>query len=660
MLATVVCASAPSRAQDGSPPLPSQDDLEGLLRLYDVPGASLAYLAGCEVAATQQAGAAVLAPYAPVTAETVFEAASLSKPVFAYLVMSLVEEGAIDLDRPLAETFAYARIPDTAAYAAITPRMILSHRTGLPNWADGGPIAFEAAPGTAYTYSGEAFTLLQRFVERETGQTLQELFRARLGTVMPRSTFAGPPVAGTSPARGYPGVLDTAGSVPVEYDGAGGAAAYSLVTTAEDYARFLGHVCRGEGLAAETYAEMLRPQSPVPPEETGMPTSYALGWMIVELGDDTFVAHGGNNHEFRALAGFSPGSGEGFVALTNGVRGQDFLDVFAVPPAPPPAAPSAPEAAFEALWQVYDLNYALFDVKGVDWDAVYRVYRPRVTAATTDDELWGLATEMMGLLNDVHVTLRDGAGERFFRSGGRGLATGPFDDGRFALATVDGAYVAGGLTALPSGHLRYGWLADSLGYLRVERFGDPEAAGAAVDSALAVLGAARGLVVDVRQNGGGDDRAARAIASRFVAGERPFMTVSARKLGLDPPQFTEPLEWRLRPTGGPAFARPVVVLVDSRTISAAENFALAMRAVPHATLLGETTAGAFADAPPLPLPNGWVAGVPVNVMRDPAGRSYEGLGIAPDLYLANDPAEVAAGRDRALETARAFLLAAGE
>ena len=353
----------PAQAQE-PPPLPTTEELTQLLGAFDVPGMAMATLTGCGVDDdVLVAGSASLDPDVPVTAETAFEAASLSKPVFAWLVVALADEGVVDLDRPLAETFDYVRLPDRAAYAQVTPRMVLTHRTGLPNWVDERtdffertvPVPFEMPPGTAYSYSGEAFQLLQAYVEDATGQTLQDLFRERLGRVMPRSTFTRPLPNGVAPSRGYGAASDPTTGREMDNLGDRGGAAYSLVTTAGDYAAFLSHVCRGEGLSPEAHADMLRPQSPVPEGEAPFPTSYGLGWMVADLGAETFVGHGGNNDEYRAFAGFIRESGDGLVILTNGARGQDLIDVVIAPPPPPTeTGMSLPEATFEAFWSTYN------------------------------------------------------------------------------------------------------------------------------------------------------------------------------------------------------------------------------------------------------------------------------------------------------------------
>ena len=664
-----LCAwAAPTVAQaQEAPPLPSPEELTGLLNVFDVPGLALATLTDCEVdSEVVVAGSATLEPDVAVTPLTAFEAASLSKPVFAWLVLTLADEGVIRLDRPLAETFDYARIPDKAAYAKITPRMVLTHRTGLPNWVNEGvdfydrttPIPFEAPPGTAYSYSGEAFQLLQAFVEYKTGKTLQQIFLERLGDVMPHSTFAQPLPGSVVPSRGYQSASDPASGRGMTNLYERGMAASSLVTTAGDYASFLSHVCKGEGLRPDTYADMLRPQSPVPEGEAPYPSSYGLGWILADIGEGSLAGHGGNNDEYRALAGFVRESGDGLVILTNGATGQALIDVLSAPPPPAPdESLSPPEATFEAFWAIYNEGYALLGVKHVDWGAVYQVYRPRVTPETSDEELWAVLEEIIGLLNDVHVTLSDPRTGKQVRSGGRSIGVGEFDNGEFSLNLIAKSYAEGGLESAADGLLRHGWLPEGIGYLHIGGFSEPEASESAIDKVVATFEGAKGVIVDVRHNGGGDDRVGQAIASRFVAEPRFFMTVAMRKLGQLPPAFVNPVEWWLEPSGPEQYTGPVVLLVNSRSISAAENFALAMRGVPHALVMGETTAGVMADAVPQPLPNGWQVTVPVNSFRDANGISWEGIGVTPDLWVKNERADVEAGRDRVLETALAFLRA---
>jgi CubicO group peptidase (beta-lactamase class C family) len=343
-LCLVLAGSA--AAKDGPPPLPTGAELDKMLAAFDVPGIAMSTLKHCEPEGPPIVGGkASLQPSVAVTPDTVFEAASLSKPVFAWLVMQLVDEQVIELDRPMAQTFAYARITDKAAYAQLTPRMVLTHRTGLPNWVDGdtdfhlrvAPIPFKHAPGTADSYSGEAFQLLQAFVEHKTGRTLQALFQSRLGQVMPNSTFARPLRSGSVASRGYRSAADPGSGRDMTNLPDYAMSASSLVTTAQDYARFLSLVCKREGLSRAAYDDMLRRQTPVPPGESPLRTSRGLGWAISDLDGRTLVSHNGSNGEYRAFAGFVQESRDGIVILTNGVKGRELIDALLRPPTAPPS-----------------------------------------------------------------------------------------------------------------------------------------------------------------------------------------------------------------------------------------------------------------------------------------------------------------------------------
>ena len=331
----------------GTPPLPTPHELEGMLAAFDVPGIAVVTLKQCEPDEAAVAGRASLDPPIAVTPATVFEAASLSKPVFAWLVMQLVDEKLIDLDRPFAQTFDYARIPDKAAYARLTPRMVLTHRTGLPNWVDGdtefpqrvAPIPFLHPPGTANSYSGEAFQLLQAFVEHQTGRTLQALFQVRLGRWMPHSTFTRPLPPGTVASRGYRSAKQAGSGRDMSNLTDFAMSAASLVTTAQDYARFLSLVCKREGLSRAAYDDMLRPQAPLPQGDSPWPTSRGLGWAITDLGGTTLVSHNGSNGEYRAFASFVRESREGIVILTNGVKGRQLIESLLQPSPPGVSAP---------------------------------------------------------------------------------------------------------------------------------------------------------------------------------------------------------------------------------------------------------------------------------------------------------------------------------
>lgn len=314
--------------------------IEQHLDRFEVPGTAIVAIENCRPVEAYYVGKANLEIGAPVAADTLFEAASLSKTVFTWLVMSLVEEGVLDLDRPFADDgFEWPRVADQEAYARITPRHVLTHGSGLPNWAGDAldpdrddPLELEAIPGAEFHYSGEGFQLLQAYVEARTGDSLETLFRARLGSLMPRSSFVDTSPAGGSPSRGYVSLDPVTGRDLMTAPG--GLAAATLVTTAPDFAAFVGHVCERAGLAPATYEEMLRPQFPSDGQDLDGPAQRALGWEVRDL-DDEIVMHTGNNGHYRAIAMLIPEEREGIVAFANGMRGMDMLlDMFGLQEAP--------------------------------------------------------------------------------------------------------------------------------------------------------------------------------------------------------------------------------------------------------------------------------------------------------------------------------------
>ncbi len=151
--------------------------LEELMQEARVPGATFPLIKGGELAAERGLGAAA---GVAVTPDTVFEAASLSKPVAAYLVLKMAERGEIDLDRPLAELLPHPDLDDPRR-DQLTARQVLSHTTGLPNWRPGrwtddpGPLSIGFGPGSRFSYSGEGFEYLQAVVEQLSGVSLEEL-----------------------------------------------------------------------------------------------------------------------------------------------------------------------------------------------------------------------------------------------------------------------------------------------------------------------------------------------------------------------------------------------------------------------------------------------------------------------------------------------------
>jgi len=256
----------------------------------------------------------------PVNENTVFEAASLSKPIFAYAVLQLVDAGVLDLDAPLADVFEYADLSTEPQYADVTARMVLSHTSGLPNWRPrNGLLRFSAAPGSRFEYSGEGYVLLQRAIEHLTGESIESVIEERVFTPlgMTSSSFVwqhrfvatvaiGHLADGTALEKGTPKEPN---------------AAFSLHTTSTDYARFLIAVMNGEGLSTEMNAAMRQAQADA---DAGM--QWSLGWGIQTTESGTALWHWGDNRGYKAFAIVYPKTRRGMVVLTNSDNGMLILD----------------------------------------------------------------------------------------------------------------------------------------------------------------------------------------------------------------------------------------------------------------------------------------------------------------------------------------------
>lgn len=318
---------------------------------------------------------------------------------------------------------------------------------------------------------------------------------------------------------------------------------------------------------------------------------------------------------------------------------------------------SPPEENFEYLWQTLDRNYAIFGPKHVDWNALYSVYRPRVTPETSDDDLFEIMSDMLGHLNDNHVFLSSDDPNRFFCAGylsqvfsGRGLEV--LDELKSRRPAPD-SYFEAGLKESERGVFGYGWLTPEIGYVHLNHFTSVRHSAAVMDDIIAEFKNAKAIAVDVRRNVGGDDRVGKALADRFADRKRLYMTTQVRN-GNAHDDFAPKKYWHVEPGGPIQFTGPVILLTDRTSMSAAENFALAMRVLPNVTVVGDFTSGCFADMYMDELPNGWSLSVSYKLFLDNTGFCWEGIGIPPDLRVIGSEADFDEGKDRLLDLAIAL------
>ncbi|QDK79275.1 beta-lactamase family protein [Spirosoma sp. KCTC 42546] len=323
------------QAQNKLPdPQPAQVD-QFITRHMDsanVPGLSIAIIRANKLVYSKGYGLTKADSTQPVTSATIFDAASLSKPVFAYAVLQLVEERLLDLDKPLYEYLPYPDVAADERYKKITARMVLSHRTGFPNWRKNrrsSELAMRWAPGERFGYSGEGFVYLQKVVEKITGKPLNDLMTERvfIPLQMTRSSYVWQPTFDANFA--YP--HDQEGKPEPKYKSNQANTAYSLQTTADDYARFLLAILTPRGLTVTTVNQMLTSQGRLPKTFSGRSDSlsstlsWGLGFGLEHSPKADYFWHWGDNDTYKCYVTGCAKSQDAVVYFTNSTNGLSLI-----------------------------------------------------------------------------------------------------------------------------------------------------------------------------------------------------------------------------------------------------------------------------------------------------------------------------------------------
>lgn len=299
-----------------------------------------------------------------------------------------------------------------------------------------------------------------------------------------------------------------------------------------------------------------------------------------------------------------------------------------------------PEAIFENLWSTFNEEYAPFEERGVDWDAVYQQYRPLVTSSTSDEALFNILAEMLQTLDDGHVSLTAPNREVFFSNRIRREKT---DDGLFSMEVVknyleedyreddEGSYVWGKIQQHNVAYIYFDHVAFNMFQLNdfLDAYPDAE-----------------GYIIDLRHNQGGDFTFTFSVMGRLTSQDRMVFR-SKTKNGFGKGDYTSWTEWSIH-TEGETVQQPLIVLTDRYTISAGERTVMAFMTLPNATIMGDTTNGAHGTMIGRELANGWFYTLVPQKVELFDGNSYEGIGLAPDVYFKNQLSQVEAGVDETL------------
>ncbi len=304
-----------------------------------------------------------------------------------------------------------------------------------------------------------------------------------------------------------------------------------------------------------------------------------------------------------------------------------------------------PRGNFEALWTVIDEHYCFLREKGIDWDGIHRVYGERVSDAMTGEELFTVCAAMLGELRDGHTNLSSPWETSYYR---RWWSDYPQNyDGRL----VEEYYFNFNYRQVTG--VKYGILPrGNIGYMGYSSFATPIGEGN-LDAILAYLATCDGLVIDIRDNGGGNMDMVGRIVARFITS--PVTAgYMVHKTGPGRDEFSEPFEYRIDPAGQGRmmWMKPVVVLTNRSTFSAANNFVSIMQYLPQVKIVGARTGGGSGMPFSSELPCGWGVRFSACSVLDAMGNTTE-FGIDPTegCEVDLDPVEALAGRDTMLEFA---------
>ncbi len=309
--------------------------------------------------------------------------------------------------------------------------------------------------------------------------------------------------------------------------------------------------------------------------------------------------------------------------------------------------PDTPMGNFEALWKIIDEHYCFLDFKkqeyGLDWQLAHDKYAQRINDKMSNTQLFEVLAAMLSELRDGHVNLTAAHDMARYWQWYENYPANFSDSLERIYLGTDYRIAAG---------MRYKILDDNIGYIRYESFNNPIGSGNLTE-VLNYFILCRGLIIDIRGNGGGDLTNAEKIASRFT-NERVLVGYIQHKTGPGHSDFSGMEPRYLDPAASLRWQKPVIVLTNHHVFSAANEFTMYMKALPMARVIGDVTGGGAGMPFSSSLPNGWVVRFSAVPMYDAKGKPTE-FGIVPDLYVPLRDEHLQRGKDTIIEVARKLL-----
>lgn len=311
--------------------------------------------------------------------------------------------------------------------------------------------------------------------------------------------------------------------------------------------------------------------------------------------------------------------------------------------------PNTHVATFDHFWSGIDEIWPEFSTKQVNWDSMYTVYRPLVDLTKNDKDLILIFHAMIKHLRDGHTGLyiKQQVGLPYY-----GYQKDSVPANFFGYQWLRANYLQ---DAVFNSVVTYDKLSPDVGYVYISSFGASQDQYEIIDQIIKEFKGMKGIIIDVRGNGGGSSINADIIASRFIT-QRTTCFYNRYRTGRERMAMSDYVPIELDPDGPEKFMGKVVVLTNGQVFSAAEGFVLAMRASGHVTVMGDNTKGGSGTRPVLKeLPNGWVYRVSSTLLCDLAKQPIND-GIAPDILVSTTEADHIARKDTIIEAAITEIL----
>lgn len=298
---------------------------------------------------------------------------------------------------------------------------------------------------------------------------------------------------------------------------------------------------------------------------------------------------------------------------------------------------------FELLWKTIDQKYCFFEYKNIDWNKIHDHYSDRVSEDMTNDAFFDLMGEMLSELQDGHVNLVASHNvARYWRW---------FQDYPDNFDEKIQSNYLGTDYNIASGMI-YKILDDNVGYIYYGSFTNNVGEGN-LDQIISRMSICNGIILDIRNNGGGLLSNLDRIASRFI-NEKTLVGYIIHKTGPGHNDFSDPFPRYIEPSPRVRYQKKVVVLTNRRCFSSSNDFVNAMTYAPNVTIMGDKTGGGSGFPFSSELPNGWLVRFSSSPMVNASQQQIE-FGIDPDVKVSMSQSDISEGIDTMIEAARNFL-----